>query len=97
MSSVYYRQKSLNDTPSVFLDPNELSSDGTVAINTFDFSNDAKMVAYGLSKSGSDWNKLKIRDVETGKDYPETVVGVKFSVTTWTSDNKGFFYNVSAL
>lgn len=94
--SVYYRQKSLNDTPSVFLDPNELSNDGTVAVTSFDFSNDGKMVAYSLAKSGTDWLKIKIRDVESGKDHPETLVGVKFSVTSWTSDNKGFFYNVSA-
>lgn len=87
----------MNDTPSVFFDPNELANDGTVAIVSFDFSNDAKMVAYAFSKSGSDWCKLKIRDVEIGEDYPETLVGLKFSITSWTSDNRGFFYNVCAL
>lgn len=83
--------------PSVFFDPNELSNDGTVAVASFAFSNDAKMVAYTLSTSGSDWHKLKVRNTETGNDYPETLVGVKFSVTSWTSDNRGFFYNVCAL
>ena len=92
--SVYYRKKSLDDEPSVFLDPNEMSTDGTVAISSFTFSGDAKMVAYSFSESGSDWNKLKIRNVETGKDYPETLKGLKFSLTAWTSDNKGFFYAV---
>lgn len=86
----------MDDEPSVFLDPNGLSTDGTVAINSFDFSGDAKMVAYTMSKSGSDWNTLKIRNVENGEDYPETLEGLKFSYTSWTSDNKGFFYNVSA-
>lgn len=94
-NSVYIRQKSLDDEPTVFFDPNKMSADGTVAITSFDFSNDEKMVAYAYTKSGSDWNKLKIRNVETGEDYPETLVGLKFSTTLWTSDNKGFFYNVS--
>lgn len=71
-----------------------MSHDGTVAITSFDFSGDAKMVAYAFSKSGSDWNKLKIRNVKTGQDYPETLDGLKFSKTAWTSDNNGFFYAV---
>lgn len=79
----------------MFLDPNETSADGTVAITSFVFSGDAKMVAYSFSTFGADWNKLKVRNVETGEDYPETLVGLKLSTTSWTSDNKGFFYNVS--
>lgn len=84
----------MDDEPSVFFDPNELSADGLISITSFVFSGNAKMVAYTLSKSGSDWNKLKIRNVETDEDYPETLEGIKFSHATWTSDNKGFFYNV---
>lgn len=85
----------MDDEPTVFLDPNEMSGDGTVTITSFGFSSDAKMVAYTFSQSGSDWNKLRIRNVETGKDYPETLEGLKFSTTSWTSDNEGFFYSVS--
>lgn len=71
-----------------------MSTDGTVAITALDFSGDAKLAAYACSKSGSDWNKIKIRNVETGEDYAEILEGVKWSATTWTSDNKGFFYSV---
>lgn len=71
-----------------------MSTDGTIAITSFVFSGDSKMVAYTYGKSGSDWDKLKIRDVETGKDFSETLVGLKFSYTAWTRNNKGFFYNV---
>lgn len=95
--SIYYKQKSLEDEPTVFLDPNGMSADGTVAITSLVFSGDAKMVAYTYNKAGSDWNKLNIRNVETGEDYPETLEGLKFSYTSWTNDNKGFFYNVSTL
>lgn len=90
-----YKQRTLNDEPTVLLDPNKLSVDGTVALSSLDFSVDGNLLAYAFSKSGSDWHRIKVRNVQTGKDYPETIERVKFSVTSWTYDNEGFFYAVS--
>lgn len=93
--SVLYRQASLDEEPSVFLDPNTLSSDGTVALATTAFSDDGSLFAYGLSTSGSDWSSILVRDVKTGVDFEERLEKIKFSSITWTKDNKGFFYGVS--
>lgn len=90
-----YKQTTLDDEPSVLLDPNKLSTDGTVALTSLDFSENGNLLAYAFSKSGSDWHKIKIRNVESGEDYPETLERIKFSTTTWTSDNNGFFYSVN--
>lgn len=92
--SVVYKQASLKEEPSVLLDPNGMSSDGSIALKSLAFSNDGNLMAYSFSKSGSDWEKIRIRNVDTGEDYPETLEGVKFSATSWTRDNKGFFYSV---
>lgn len=87
---------SLDAEPKVFFDPNTLSTDGTVSLSnvTVKFSNDGKLWAYGLQKSGSDWNTIKIRDVDTGKDLDDELIKVKFSGISWTKDDKGFFYSV---
>jgi prolyl oligopeptidase len=89
---VIYCLKNLSDTPTVLLDPNQLSSDGTVFVSSLDASNDGKLAAYSVESSGSDWNEIKVREIDSGKDLPDSVKWVKFSGPQWTNDSKGFFY-----
>ena len=91
--SVLYTQKTLTDTPRVLLDPNTMSSDGTVALAGAAVSPDGKLLAYSTAASGSDWNEIRVRDVDTGKDLDDHIKWVKFSSTAWTKDGKGFFYS----
>lgn len=91
--SVLYTVKSLNDTPTVALDPNTLSKDGTVATTGTVVSRDGKYLAYGIASGGSDWQEWKVRDLATGMDLPDVIKWVKFSTAEWTPDGKGFFYS----
>ncbi len=91
--SVLWRQKGLGGTPEVFLDPNTLSDDGTVALGSISFSRDHRWMAYAVSAAGSDWVKIHVRDVETGIDTGEVIEWVKFSGAVWASDSKGFYYS----
>ncbi|MFN2453159.1 MAG: prolyl oligopeptidase family protein [Pyrinomonadaceae bacterium] len=91
--SVLYTVTSLDGAPQVLLDPNKLSTDGTIALNGLRVSDDGKLMAYGLSTSGSDWQQWRVRDVASGKDLPDDIKWVKFSAASWTPDGKGFFYS----
>lgn len=91
--SVLLVQDGRNAPSRVLLDPNALSADGTVALSGTAASDDGHYLAYSISTSGSDWQELHVRDVNTGRDLPDTVKWVKFSGLSWTHDNKGFFYS----
>ncbi|HKV11922.1 MAG TPA: prolyl oligopeptidase family serine peptidase [Thermoanaerobaculia bacterium] len=91
--NVLYRLDRLDGKPEVVIDPNTLSQDGTVALVGMSVSEDGKLLAYGLSSGGSDWQEWHVREVETGKDLKDHLRWVKFSDAAWTHDNKGFFYS----
>ncbi|MBX9789081.1 MAG: prolyl oligopeptidase family serine peptidase [Pirellulales bacterium] len=79
--------------PRLLLDPNTLSTDGTVALSGYALSDDGRLLAYGLSSAGSDWQEWKVRDVDTGADRDDLLKWVKFSGAAWSADNAGFFYS----
>lgn len=91
--SVLYVLNNLDDKPRVLIDPNQLSEDGTIALSGIVISEDAKLMAYGLSASGSDWQEWKVRDIDTGEDLSDRLKWIKFSGASWTHDSQGFFYS----
>src|ERR1051325_5124471 len=55
--SVLYVQQGLEGTPELLLDPNTLSTDGTVRLGATALSHDGKYFGYGISNGGSDWQE----------------------------------------
>lgn len=82
----------LTAEPRLLLDPNTLSEDGTIALNTWEASPDGKWLAYATSASGSDWQIWHIRSVDSVEDLPEVIEWSKFSGAAWLPDASGFFY-----
>jgi len=90
---VLYRVDTPDGEPRLLLDPNTLSPDGTVALTGWSVSEDGRLLAYGLSSGGSDWQEWRVREVETGRELPDHLKWVKFSAAAWTHDDLGFFYS----
>jgi prolyl oligopeptidase len=89
--NVLYTTADLADEPKVLLDSNTLSDDGTAALSGIEISNDGKYLIYQVAKSGSDWNDIYVKNIETGEMLPDHIVWVKFSGMSWYKD--GFFYS----
>ena len=90
--SVLYSSKSLDLEPTLLLDPNKLSKDGTVALNSYEVSPDGKYLAYSTSASGSDWVEWKVREISSRKDLSDHLKWSKFSGVSWAKNSKGFYY-----
>ena len=89
--SVIYIRKGIKGEEKVFLDPNKLSDNGTVAVNLTGFSKNRKYIGYALSSARSDWQEIHIKEVATGNDLKDIIKYVKFSGTSWFGN--GFFYS----
>lgn len=93
--SVLYRKRSLDasEEEEVFLDPNTLSEDGTVALHSGSFTKDGSLYAYSLASAGSDWVEIRVMDTRTKELLSDHIRWVKFSGVDWTRDGKGFYYS----
>ena len=92
--AVFYRTKDLDSKElEVVLDPNTMNDEGTAAITNLSFSSDGKRLAYGVSLNGSDWQEIKVRNLETGKDEDDLIRFCKFSSIAWNEEGTGFYYN----
>ncbi len=76
----------------VLVDANQLSADGTVALDWFQPSENGKYVAYGLSPSGSEVSTLHIVATKTGAVLPDTIERTRAASIAWKHDNTGFYY-----
>ena len=88
---VMYQMDKLGGEPRVFLDPNTLSTDGTVALKGVYFSNNGRWAAYSISRSGSDWQEFYVIDLKTGQLTNDHIEWAKFSGAAWCGD--GFYYS----
>ena len=89
--SVFYSQTSLLDNPVVVLDPNNLSNDGTTSLSGIAISKDGTYLAYGISKAGSDWVEIHVKNILTKEDLKDVIKWVKFSDISWKGN--GFYYS----
>lgn len=91
--SVLYRSDAPDVRGEVFLDPNALSADGTVALSALSFSEDGNYCAYAVAESGSDWVEIRVMKTADGSLTDDRIEWVKFSGATWAPDSKGFYYS----
>ncbi|MBO4875739.1 MAG: S9 family peptidase [Bacteroidales bacterium] len=89
--SVLYYKNSLDGEAVELLDPNKLSDDGTVALSNLGISDNGNYLGYAISRNGSDWEEIFVKNIETGETLNDHLMWVKFTSIAWKDD--GFFYS----
>jgi len=90
--SVLYVQDNEKSSARILLDPNQLADDGTISITTDAVSKNGKYYAFSYSKAGSDWNTIRIIDINSLKIIDEEISWIKFSGIEWNGED-GFYYS----
>ena len=91
--SPLYMRDTIDDQPTLVVDPNILWPDGTTSLATFAPSPDGRTLAYTVAQGGADWQTIRLRSLTTGQDLADEVHWMRFSGLSWTRDAKGFFYS----
>jgi prolyl oligopeptidase len=89
---VLYVRDGFTGTGRRLVDPNTMSADGTVALDWWHPSPDGSKIAYGTSEGGSEQSTLRVKDVETGKEYEEAIPRTRAADVAWLPDQSGFYY-----
>src|SRR5580693_5512133 len=74
------------------VDVNQMSSDGTVALDWWAPTDDGKYVPYGTSSSGSEESTLRIVETSSGKLLSDTIDRARHANVGWKKDDSGFYY-----
>ena len=89
---VLFVRKGVDGKDEVLVDANQLSKDGTVALDWWAASHDGKYVAYGTSESGSEMSTLRVIETATRKLLPDTIARTRAASIAWQPDDSGFYY-----
>ncbi|HEV2251136.1 MAG TPA: prolyl oligopeptidase family serine peptidase [Candidatus Limnocylindria bacterium] len=75
------------------IDPNALDAQGLVALDWWYPSPDGRLVAYGLSRGGTELSTLHVLDTATGRDLPDEIRFTQRAKVSWVG-NAAFYYTV---
>jgi prolyl oligopeptidase len=91
--AVLYVADSYQDEGRVLIDPNTWSKDGTIALASFNVTDDGKYLAYSRSSAGSDWEEVFVVEVSNGKALDDHLKWSKFAGIEWNKAGTGFYYS----
>ena len=90
---VLYMRRGTAGAEEVLVDPAGLSADHTISVNFEGFSDDGKMVAYGVRKGGEDETSIHFLDTDTRKELAYVLPRGRYSAVSFNRDMSGFYYS----
>jgi len=87
------KKGSLHAPEQITLDINELAkNEKFMSLGAYQISDDGNLLAYSTDNTGFRQYRLHVRDLRTGKDFPDTAE--KTGSIVWANDNQTIFYTV---
>lgn len=86
-------RQGFDGSPRVLLDPNALDAGGLISLDWMQPSHDGALLAFGISRAGSEMSELHLLDTSTGRWLADEISG-KVSFASWTPDGRAFLYSV---
>jgi prolyl oligopeptidase len=91
---VLYMRSGAAGTEEVLIDPASFSPDHTTSVNFEGFSDDGKLVAYGVRKGGEDEVSIHLINTDTRKEIPDSLPRARYlSGASFKADKTGFYYS----
>lgn len=82
-----------NRVERTLIDPNDLSQEGSVAVDWWYPSTTGKYAAVGLSKNGSEQSVLHVLRVPDGFDMGEAIDRTQAATVAWVAGDRAFYYS----
>ncbi len=89
---VLYCREGVHGADRVVLDPNSMDAAGTTALDWYFPSDDGRLLAFGLSRNGSEDSELEVLDVTTGERLADRIRHTRACEVAWLPDASGFYY-----
>jgi prolyl oligopeptidase len=91
---VLYMRRGAAGAEEMLVDPASLSQDHTTSVNFEGYSEDGKLVAYGVRKGGEDEVSIHLIDTDTRKEIPDSLPRARYlSGIAFKSDKTGLYYS----
>jgi len=90
--AVLYWRRGIRGKERVLFDPHPLSPDKTVSASLMDVSKDGRWAAIGIRRGGEDEVEVRIRNVDTGQDAPDSLPRAHIEDFSFTAAAHGFYY-----
>ena len=76
----------------VLIDPIALNPDGTTTLDAWTPSPSGRLLAYQISKGGTEESVLYVMDVATGKAVDGPIDRMRYTAVAWLNDESGYYY-----
>ncbi len=90
--AIQYYSDGYGGEEHVLLDPHEMSDDHTTSVGVVEISSDGEVLVYSVREGGVDETELRVRDVDTGEDFPDAFPPARYGSVSLTPDKGGLYY-----